>query len=139
MLVHASSVAVDNRAVLLVGLAGAGKSDLALRLVDEGALLIADDQTLLEKNGDVLLASAPGSIKGLMEVRHVRLLRMPSAPPTPVALYVELVPLDHDIERLPEKEYVTFLDIRVRRLRLPSFAASTPAKIRAVLRCAEAE
>lgn len=139
MLIHASCIAIDRRAVLLTGKAGAGKSDLALRLIDEGAALIADDQTLLTRVGDVLMASAPESIKGLIEMRHVGLLRMPHGEPTPVALAIELANLEGTIERLPDEDFTTFMDIRIRHLRLPAFAASTPAKIRAVLKYPEAK
>ena len=37
LLVHATAVAIDGRAVLLRGPSGSGKSDLALRLIDAGA------------------------------------------------------------------------------------------------------
>ena len=134
MLIHASSVAINDSAVLLVGEAGVGKSDVALRLIDAGAVLIADDQTILTQDNNVLMASSPTSIKGLIEVRHVGLLRMPSVPATPVALYVELVPPDENLERLPDDEFITLETISIRKLRLPAYAASTPAKIRAVLR-----
>jgi HPr kinase/phosphorylase len=139
MLIHASSVAIDHRAVLLTGPAGAGKSDVTLRLIDAGATLIADDQTLLTRSDDVLMASAPESLKGLIEVRHVGLLRVPHAGETPVALTVELVELDESLERLPEENFATLLDIRIRLLHLPAFAASTPAKIRAALKYPEAK
>jgi HPr kinase/phosphorylase len=134
MLLHASCVSIDKTAVLLTGTAGAGKSDLALRLIDEGAELIADDQTMIVQTGDTLMASAPASIAGLIEVRHVGLLRMAYALAAPVALYVELTPMEEKLERLPETDTVTLLGVQIRRWRLPAFAASTPAKIRAALR-----
>jgi HPr kinase/phosphorylase len=131
MLIHASCVAIDASAILLAG--PAGKSDLALRLVHEGAELIADDQTLLGRDGERLVASAPASIAGLIEVRHVGLLRLPHAASAPVALYVELAPMEEILERLPEPDFITLAETRIRRLRLPAFAASTPAKIKAAL------
>src|SRR3546814_10156556 len=45
--VHATTVALDGTGVLLRGPAGSGKSDLALRLIDQGARLVADDRTAL--------------------------------------------------------------------------------------------
>ncbi|HEU0118072.1 MAG TPA: HPr kinase/phosphatase C-terminal domain-containing protein [Alphaproteobacteria bacterium] len=133
MLLHASCVAIKDKAVLLVGPAGAGKSDLALRLIDGGAQLISDDQTELQLKGDALIAAAPTSIAGLFEVRHVGLLRMPHSKVGTVALYVDLAGIDQKLERLPEADSIILLDRSVLRLRLPAFAASTPAKIRAVL------
>jgi serine kinase of HPr protein (carbohydrate metabolism regulator) len=139
MLFYASSIAIENTAVLIAGEAGAGKSDLALRLIDAGAVLIADDQTLLKLDGETLIASAPASIAGLMEVRHVGLLRFPVATSAPVALYIELAPLDEPLERLPKDDFILLAGKQVRRLRLPPFAASTPAKIRAALKYPVAE
>ena len=54
LLLHATAVAIDGRAVLLRGASGSGKSDLALRLIDAGARLVADDQSELYRRGDVL-------------------------------------------------------------------------------------
>jgi serine kinase of HPr protein (carbohydrate metabolism regulator) len=138
MLIHASCVAFDEQgqllAVLLMGPAGSGKSDLALRLIDDGAKLIADDQTLLRVEGERLMASAPESIAGLMEVRHVGLMQMPHIQSAAVALQIDLAASHEKLERLPDADSILWLDRPVRRLRLPAFAASTPAKIRAALR-----
>ena len=133
MLLHASCVAIGGKAVLLAGAPGAGKSDLALRLIDGGAQLVADDQTLLQREGNALIAAPPASIEGLLEVRHVGLVKMPFLASAPVVLYVELVTSDAVLERLPEGDPVFLLDRPVQRLRLPAFIASTPAKIRAAL------
>ena len=134
MLIHTSSVAINDFAVLIAGPSGSGKSDLALRLIDEGAELIADDQTVLTGTKDKLIASAPETIQGLFEVRHVGLLKLPFALLAEVRLYVELVPLNKDIERLPDNDFIELEGFRIQRLHLPSFAASTPAKIRAALK-----
>jgi serine kinase of HPr protein (carbohydrate metabolism regulator) len=134
MLLHATCISIDQQGVLLTGPPGSGKSNLALRLIDEGAELIADDQTELHIEKDALIATAPDSIKGLFEIRHVGLIRMPCASNARIALYIDLAPTGEKLDRLPEDESISLLDHPVRRLRLPSFAASTPAKIRAALR-----
>jgi HPr kinase/phosphorylase len=77
-LVHASCVAFDARAaVLIMGRSGRGKSSLALALVERGARLVADDRTLLWRVGDALFARAPASIAGLLEVRGLGLIGLP--------------------------------------------------------------
>lgn len=134
MLVHASSVSLDDQGVLIAGPSGSGKSDLALRLIDQGARLIADDQCELRVENERLFVTAPASIEGLIEVRYVGLLTMPFVPAAPVALYIELVTEETGLPRLPESNTIFLLDRPVRHFRLPAFAASTPAKIRAALR-----
>jgi HPr kinase/phosphorylase len=133
-LLHASCVAIDGQGVLLAGAPGAGKSEAALRLIDAGGKLVSDDQTALRIENDRLTAFPPPAIAGLIEVRHVGLLRMPYCPSAPVMLYVELVPDPAALKRLPEAEELFLLDQPVRRLSLPSYESAIPAKIRAALR-----
>lgn len=129
LLMHATSVDMDGIAVLLRGPPGAGKSDLALRLIDGGARLISDDQTRLDSGDGRLTASPPASIRGMMEVRGMGLYQVPFTPAAPVALLVDLVP-ESAVDRLPEMEAETVLGVPVPRLRLAAFHASTPAKLR---------
>ncbi|MEC9182929.1 MAG: aldolase, partial [Pseudomonadota bacterium] len=42
-IVHATAIAIDGKGVLLRGPSGSGKSDLALRLLEAGGVLIGDD------------------------------------------------------------------------------------------------
>ena len=140
MFVHATSVALrvtgQWRAVLLRGPAGSGKSDLAVRLVQEGGRLIADDQTHLAKQRRALIASPPPPLAGMIEVRGVgilRLVRNQLLARAPVALLVDLVPSDR-IERLPEPQTETLLGITVPRLDLVPFEASAVGKLYLALR-----
>jgi len=133
MLVHATAVALGGEAVLLCGPSGSGKSDLALRLVDEGARLVADDQTRLVRRDQELWASAPGAIRDLLEVRGLGLVRLPAVDQARVALVVELVP-GAAIERHPEPDAAALLGLSVPRLQLDATTASAPAKIRTALR-----
>jgi serine kinase of HPr protein (carbohydrate metabolism regulator) len=96
---HASTVAIGGRAVLITGPSGSGKSDLALRLLDRGFKLVSDDQTLVRRDGGRLIASAPPSIAGKLEVRGIGIVEIEQAGDVPVALLVELT---SDIERLPD-------------------------------------
>ena len=133
---HASAVAIDDRGVLLLGPSGSGKSDLALRLIDDGAVLIADDRVDLDvRQGDVRL-SGPANLAGLLEVRGVGIVRMPFATKVSLSLVVDLVKPE-DIERLPDRLTADFLGVTVRRIALDPFQASAPAKIRLALRAAD--
>jgi HPr kinase/phosphorylase len=82
-------------AVLLLGPPGAGKSDLLLRLLDRGFLLVADDQLLIEDG----LASAPPALAGLLEVRGLGIFRIAHLAAARLRLAVRLAPQP---ERLPE-------------------------------------
>lgn len=104
---QASAVSLDGRALLIEGAPGAGKSSLALALIDRGAALIGDDGVALRRAGDAahgaLIASPPPNIEGLIEVRGVGIVRMAVAPATPVGLILTLCgPADFEGERLPE-------------------------------------
>jgi serine kinase of HPr protein (carbohydrate metabolism regulator) len=97
--IHASTVALDGRAVLIIGPSGSGKSDLALRMLDRDFTLVSDDQTIVRRDGDRLIASAPATIAGKLEIRGVGIVEMETVRDVPVALLVELT---SEIQRLPD-------------------------------------
>ena len=80
--------------MLLRGRPGAGKSDLALRLVDGGGALVADDLCEIRREGDRLLADLPAAVdpgfRGRIELRGIGFLTLPYAGPTPLALVADL-------------------------------------------------
>jgi len=137
--VHASCVMLARAApsfgarhdsgVLIIGKSGAGKSDLALRLIERGAILVSDDRTDLQLIGGYLIARAPANLRGLIEVRGVGIIAVPCAPKARVALAVSL---DGTKSRLPPREdYKAPWDLSapLPLLRLAAFDPSAPAKI----------
>lgn len=134
-LVWGTSVAIDGRAVLFRGPSASGKSDLALRIIREGGLLVADDQTRLTREGDRLIANAVNRLAGQLEVRGVGILTVDRAERAPLALVVDLVPSEQ-IERYPEFGRCRYLDLEVPLLPLAAFEASAPAKVWAALQLA---
>ncbi len=131
-MIHATSVAIGGRAVLLHGPSGAGKSDLALRLIDRGARLVSDDYTLLTPADGRLMADAPATIAGKMEVRGLGVIDMPPAGETPVALIAELA---GPVERLPDEGLSRSLaGIDVPLLHIAALEPSAPIKVELALK-----
>jgi serine kinase of HPr protein (carbohydrate metabolism regulator) len=130
---HATCIAIEGEAVLLRGASGSGKSDLALRLIDAGAALVADDQVRLRRQDGRLIASPPAALAGLLEVRGLGIVRLPYLDEAPVALVVDLV-TGGDVERLPETEAVEIAGVVLPMVHLAAFEASAPAKLRLAAR-----
>jgi serine kinase of HPr protein (carbohydrate metabolism regulator) len=125
--VHASTVALDGRAVLISGPSGSGKSDLALRLLDRGFQLVSDDQTIVRKDGSRLLASAPPNIAGKLEVRGIGIVDMDTVNDVPAALLVELA---SDIQRLPDDDRERqILGVSLPLISVDAMTASAPSKV----------
>lgn len=87
---QATCVAIDGRAILIEGPPGAGKSSLALALIDRGAVLVGDDGVALERDGTRVLASPVPTTAGLLEVRGLGLVTMPVLAGVPVSLVIVL-------------------------------------------------
>jgi hypothetical protein len=133
--IHASCVAIGGRGVLLLGPSGSGKSDLALRLIDQGAELVADDRTILFAKNGALYAKAPASIEGLLEIRGLGIVEMPVRTSVKIALAVRL---GSEGARLPSPRLYHVPRSKKPALPVPQIAldgrfASAPAKIRAAL------
>jgi len=132
LLVHATTVAIGGRAVLLRGPSGSGKSDLALRLIDAGASLVADDQSQLSRDGATILVSAPGPIAGRIEVRGLGIVRVGALSVARLALIADLV-APEQVERLPEPCSETILGLAIPLVAVAPFEASAPVKLRLAL------
>jgi serine kinase of HPr protein (carbohydrate metabolism regulator) len=125
--IHATCVAVDGRAVLITGPSGAGKSDLALRLIDRGFSLVSDDQTLVRKSGERLLATAPAAIAGKLEIRGIGIVDMETVSDVPICLIVDLT---SDIRRLPDDSRErSVLGARLPLISVDATTSSAAAKV----------
>lgn len=135
---HATAIAIDGQAALIIGPSGAGKSDLALRLImtpfqDAGRPLrvdlVADDQVIIRRREDRLLASAPHPITGLLEVRGLGILPFTHVGGVEVALVADVDPA-HPAERFPEQRQArTLLGVDVPLVLINAREASAPAKV----------
>lgn len=129
---HASCVAIGEHAVLIEGRSGAGKSDLALRLIDRGAALVSDDYTVLMRSARKLLATPPTTIAGKIEVRGLGILDMPYRDRVAVSLLVELV---DEVERMPpEPQTRRIAGIDVPVVAMNGHDASGPIKVELALK-----
>ena len=130
-LLHASAVRLGDKGVLLMGTSGSGKSDLALQLIDRGAVLIADDQVRISTVDGRLRAEPPAKLAGLIEVRDLGILRLAHA----VGFLDLVVELERGKveERLPTPHRRAWHGISLPVIRIDSRAPSAAAKIRLAL------
>lgn len=136
MLVHATTVALGQNGVLLRGPPGSGKSDLALRLIEQRQCgLIADDQTDVFLRGKGVWARCPPALRGRIEVRGLGIVKVKPHRPCKVSLIVDLVG-PGNIERMPDRNSLKaeLLSVVIARIELDPFQASAPARVRAALR-----
>ena len=123
--VHATCVALGDRAVLLIGASGSGKSSVALELMAFGADLISDDQVMLVVKGDVIAASAPANIAGLIEARGFGVLKAQTKDSAVVVMVVNLDTSSHD--RIPPRRVVTLLGCDLPLFHRPKKGILAPA------------
>ena len=141
-LVHGTCLVIGGCGVLVRGASGSGKSDLALRLLDQPgrgtgretmtARLVADDQVVITRRGGRLFAAAPARLAGLIEVRGIGIVTVEHVPEAELGLAIRLADA-RGIERLPEEGGSTavLLGVAVPEFAVDAAAASAPARIRA--------
>lgn len=129
ILIHATALAYKRKGLLFMGPSGSGKSDLALRLMNRGGELIADDQVCLRVEGTELVAFSPQSIHGKCEVRSLGILTFRALDSHAIDFIIELKPLS-EISRYPFDSNVKNLcDLTLPVYYLNAFEASVVEKI----------
>ncbi len=136
MLIHATCVARAGAGLLLLGPAGAGKSLLALRLIEAGWSLVADDQVLLRRDQDALWADAPAALAGMIEARGLGLFR--DVPHAPARLHA-VARLTDTPPRLPVPARFSALDVSLPEFPLDAAHHAAPVLCAWALRAARGE
>ena len=128
---HSSSVVIDDNGVLILGDSGSGKSDLALRLIDNGATLISDDISICRKNSNNIYLYCPPEIKGLLEVREIGIITVPFVERIKLRLVVNLK--SNNNERFPKDSSFRILGIKIPIINIEGKNSSAVAKIKVKL------
>ncbi len=121
---HCCVVEIGGAGVMIEGPSGAGKTSLALGLVDAAARrgiaahFVADDQALVERRGDSLAASVPHAIAGLAEIRGHGIVPVAHKPSCALALVARLV-ADEAVGRMPVVEVTTIEGIELPVVKVP--------------------
>ena len=129
--IHSTSVVIDDNGVLILGDSGSGKSDLALRLIDNGATLISDDISICRKNSNNIYLYCPPEIKGLLEVREIGIITVPFVERIKLRLVVNLK--SNNNERFNKDNYITILGIKIPIINIEGKNSSAVAKIKVKL------
>ena len=130
--VQGACVAIGGRAVLIEGRSGEGKSDLALRLIDRGATLVADNQVICQRNEGGLIANAPAHLAGRIEVRGLGIVEMPNVERVPVSLLIVILDAPPRFPEDPRTRRIAGVDVPV--LALAALEPSAPIKVELALK-----
>ena len=129
--IHSTSVVIDDNGVLILGDSGSGKSDLALRLIDNGATLISDDISICRKNSNNIYLYCPPEVQGLREVREVGIITVPFVERIKLRLVVNLK--SNNNERFPKDNSFRILGIKIPIINIEGKNSSAVAKIKVKL------
>ena len=133
MIRHAGLIARYDRGlwggILIEGLSGSGKSDLALRAIGAGFRLVADDRTLVFVSQGALYGKAPTSLRGLLEVRGVGIIAERTLPMARIVLLARCMDHPDAPPRLPDPVFADIAGVRLPVLELWPFDTSAPDKL----------
>ena len=98
-IIHASSIDINGKGVVILGKSGTGKSNLAIKLISMGAKLISDDQSLLKLTENKIIISKPETTPNFIEARGIGLIEVPFVVSAKLFCFVKITNLE--LNRLP--------------------------------------
>ena len=131
MNIHASLIDINGKGVLIRGKSGSGKSDLALRFIyEEKAKLVADDRVDIWVEDGIVKGKVPKELYGMLEIRGVGISVLEDVEEEAnIDLIVDLVESIDEIERMPQKEFLDILGVKIPKVDMFAFECSTIYKI----------
>jgi serine kinase of HPr protein (carbohydrate metabolism regulator) len=137
--VHASAVLIGNRAVLIRGPSGSGKSRLAFDLILAGragqiphAVLVGDDRVFLEESHGQLVVRPSRELAGLIEIRGLGIRRCDFAEEAIVGLVVDLSAADAQRLPPPEALLTRIYGVKIPRIPVEAGFAALPLVVAAL-------
>ncbi|NRD90770.1 aldolase [Sphingopyxis sp. BSNA05] len=125
-ILHATAVAIAGVGLLIRGNSGSGKSDLALRLIDRGAVLVSDDQVAIRRADQALLLSPPASLAGKLEVRSLGILQCEHVSGVELKLVIDL---KDQVDRYPmDRQLMILLGMEIPSCTLDAMETSAAIK-----------
>ncbi len=139
--IHANALVFNKKGLLIFGESGTGKSDLSLRLIDEGGILISDDYTMLSLKHatepletpslwtDIpkIWASCPDTLAGFLEIRGLGIIKTPYIQTHPLDCVIKL---QADYPRMPDVDFFDYKNVRLRKFFVNPFELSVLNKIK---------
>ena len=111
---HASFVVWKKKGILFRGKSGSGKSELALKFIEnKNAVLVADDIVWLENRKNKLFGKVPENIAGLLDIRNVGISNYKYIPEAEISLLVNLVQTKQNLERFPKNKSENILGVEI--------------------------
>lgn len=130
--VHATAVAIDGKGILIIGSSGSGKSDLAIHLIDRGAILISDDQVIVSRKQGKVTLNPPANIAGKIELYSLGIHEVEYASDLPLVMVVRLVDKS---DRYPlDRQTYQILDFHLPLITLDSYRSTAPIKVEMALK-----
>ena len=121
---------IYGKGVLITGESGMGKSEIAMELVRDGQVLVADDRVDVQKIHNSLYGHAPELLKGMLEIRGIGIIdveRMFGAnnlsPRSRIDLVINLVKYDasEEYERIGDEmtAFTNIMGVNIPAMALP--------------------